>query len=907
LTTGEVELGIRGVTDTVEIGRGGFAVVYRGFQPAFERLVAVKVLEVLPDESTRLAFQRECRAIGKLSGRSHILTVYEAGTAASGKPYLIMAYLSRGSLEDELKRSGPFSWSDAVAIGTKVARGLEAAHQSGILHRDVKPANILLSDDGEPHLADFGIARIAGATRHGQTALAFTPAYAPPELLSGAPPSPARDVYSLAATLYHLIAGQPPFGDAAHLDIFQMMARVVNEPVPDMRPLQVPETVCQVIERALAKDPVERPLSAESFARELEAAQDQTGIRPHHRPPPETEVVPKPERQTESAPKREEDDSTASGPLPAVEKLPIRHGHQNLGRAKQSRRQASAISNGPGRAIGVFALVVALLGGTIWLNQLRDSGEGGTGSNGPPGAKSDGAVSTAAAVGKPGGVFRLPIGEPAAIDPYQARESEGSNVSRRLFTGLVTFDGNRELNVRPGVAERWSPNDDCTEWTFNLRSGAKFHNGEEVDAAAFIRGWTRAATGTAGSQVVYHLEQIQGYAPVHAVPPTATTLSGVSAPDPYTLLVKLVASDCEFDKQLVHPVASPVPSVAGAANNAAFNDAPIGNGPFMIKPGTKWEHNQRISLVRNENYFLTKPFLDGIEFIILPAQGRLEAEYRAFTAGEVDFARIAPALIQQAEATYKPQGSFIKTEQTGIHYIIPNNARAPFNNPDARKALSMAIDREAINKSVEQGYLTQATSLTSPAFGAYFHAGVCGDWCKYDVAKAKDYAARGGLTPGTRIKLAYNNDGGHEPLVQAWKDQLEKNLGLVVELDGVPFAEHLQKRDRGDFDISRAAWSTDYPSTDGYLTPLLQSTSQDNDGKYNNPEVDRLLKLSKAQKNDADRERTIEEIERIAIGRDLALAPTFYRTAYRVFDSNKWTGVGLDFFERPTLETASLK
>ncbi len=180
--------------------------------------------------------------------------------------------------------------------------------------------------------------------------------------------------------------------------------------------------------------------------------------------------------------------------------------------------------------------------------------------------------------------------------------------------------------------------------------------------------------------------------------------------------------------------------------------------------------------------------------------------------------------------------------------------------------------------------------------------------CKFDVTKAKEAAQKGGLTPGTRIKLAYNNDGGHEPLVQAWKDQLEKNLGLVVELDGVPFAEHLQKRDRGDFDISRAAWSTDYPSRRRlhharcWAAPARTTTAS-----TTNPEVDRLLKLSKTQKNDADREKTVKEIERIAIGRDLALAPTYYRTAYRVFDSNKWTGVGLDFFERPTLSTASLK
>lgn len=544
--------------------------------------------------------------------------------------------------------------------------------------------------------------------------------------------------------------------------------------------------------------------------------------------------------------------------------------------------------------VGIAAICLALIAAACGGSDDNETGTGQTGGQQTGEAKK-------------GGVFTIPIGEPAAIDPYNARESEGSNVTVRLFTGLVTYDGNNELKMRPGVAETWSANNDCTEWTFKLRRGTKFHSGEEVDANSFIRGWTRAAIGTAASQVAYQLDQIQGYTELHATPPQTQTFSGLSAPDPYTLVARLKAGDCEFDKRLVHPVASPVPSNAGAANNTTFNEAPIGNGPFMIKPGTKWEHNQRISLVRNDNYFGNKPNLDGIEFVIFPAQGRLEAEYRAFTAGEVDFARIPPTLFKLAEGTYKPQGSFIKSEQPGINYLLMNNAKPPFNNADARKAVSMAIDREAINQGVYQGSLTSATAFITPPFGAFYQAGVCGDWCKFDVTKAKEAAQRGGLTPGTRIKLAYNNDGGHEPLVQAWKDQLEKNLGLVVELDGVPFAEHLQKRDRGDFDISRAAWSTDYPSPDGFVSPLLGSGKDDNDGKYSNPEVDRLLALSKTQKSDGEREKSIEEIEKIAIGRDLAIAPTYYRTAYRVYNSSKWTNLGLDFFERPTLETASLK
>ena len=506
----------------------------------------------------------------------------------------------------------------------------------------------------------------------------------------------------------------------------------------------------------------------------------------------------------------------------------------------------------------------------------------------------------------PGGVFRVPIGEPAAIDPHTVRESEGGNVTVMLFTGLVTYDGNEELQMRPGVAERWAPNADCTEWTFNLRRGSTFHNGEEVDAGSFVRGWARAAIGTAASQTAYHLSNVQGYAALHATPPRATTFSGLSAPDPYTFVVKLDATDCEFDKHTVVPVASPAPSTAGAADNQAFNEAPVGNGPFMMKPGTRWEHNQRISLVRNDDYFGARPGLDGIELVIFPAQGRREAEYRAFTAGEVDIAHIPPSLIRQAEATYKPHGSFIRSEQAGINYILTNDAKPPFDNPGARKALSLAIDREAINTGVYQGFLTPATAFVPPPFGAYHQAGVCGD-CRFDPVRAKELAGRSGLTPGTRLTLAYNNDGGHEALVQAWKDQLERHLGVVVELDGVPFAEHLLARDQGDFHFAPAGWTTDYPSPDGFMTPLFGTGNEDNDGRYSNPEVDNLLKRAKGQKTDADREKTIEEAERIAIGRDLAAVPTYYRTAYRVFDSRRWTGVGLDFFERPTLHTVRLK
>jgi len=239
--------------------------------------------------------------------------------------------------------------------------------------------------------------------------------------------------------------------------------------------------------------------------------------------------------------------------------------------------------------------------------------------------------------------------------------------------------------------------------------------------------------------------------------------------------------------------------------------------------------------------------------------------------------------------------------------MMTNDAKGPMANPDARKAVSMAIDRDAINKGVYQGQLTSATAFLSPPFGDFYQAGVCGDSCKYDPVAAKAAAAKGGLTPGTHLKLSYNNDGGHEPLVQAWKDQLEKNLGVVVDLDGKPFSEQLKQRDSGDFDIARAGWTADYPTPDNFLFPLLGTGVEDNDGGYSNKEFDALIAKERSQTNDADRKKTVQQAEQIAIGRDMAVIPTFYRTQYRVFDSKKWTGVKLDFNENPTLDTVSLK
>ena len=514
---------------------------------------------------------------------------------------------------------------------------------------------------------------------------------------------------------------------------------------------------------------------------------------------------------------------------------------------------------------------------------------------------------------KQGGVFRLGIVEPTAIDPFNSQESEGILVTKQLFTGLVEID-NATAQIKPGVAEKWSHNTDCTEWTFNLRPGTKFSNGDPVDAQAFIRGMTRAAKQSAASDVAYHMAGIAGYTDIHGTgdansKATATTFSGLSAPDANTLDVKLSAADCEFDKKTLQPVMSPVPASAGEAGNKVFNDMPIGNGPFKMKE--PWHHDQSITLVRNDSYFGAKAHLNEVDLTIQPGQDALEAEYKGLQSGQYDYARIPPALIPQAKSVYEPKGGFVHKLSYGINYLLVNVVNPPLNKADARKAISLAIDRQAIIDGVFSGLQTRATSIIPPPLKDYYTPNVCDTCDKPDVTKAKQLAASAGLTPGTKVNLAFNTGGGHEAWVQAVQQQLEKNLGLKVNLQPSPFAE-LLKNEKADnaSGLFRAAWSADYPSAENFLFPLLSQKSLppgDNRGRYVNKQFDDLLAQARKAADASQRVSLIKQAEKIAIGDDMALIPMWYRDQYRAFDSSKLTGVDIDFFENPTLSTISLK
>jgi serine/threonine-protein kinase PknK len=260
---------VPGYRNLVRIGHGGFSTVYRAHQDAFDRSVALKVLTVGFDEDVRRRFLREVKLTGRLTGHPHVVTILDAGMTWSGRPYLATDLYERGSLKDRLNAEGPLPALDVARIGATIADALFAAHEIGILHRDVKPNNILISRFGEPALADFGVACLLDTMASSTILDVFSPHHAAPEVVNRATPGAASDIYALGSTLYQLLRGHPPFGHEND-DVMAVLWQIVHEQPPELDCPDLPELPA-VVAKALSKDPTDRYPDASAFAQALRA------------------------------------------------------------------------------------------------------------------------------------------------------------------------------------------------------------------------------------------------------------------------------------------------------------------------------------------------------------------------------------------------------------------------------------------------------------------------------------------------------------------------------------------------------------------------------------------------------------------------------------------------------------
>ena len=481
-----------------------------------------------------------------------------------------------------------------------------------------------------------------------------------------------------------------------------------------------------------------------------------------------------------------------------------------------------------------------------------------------------GATDATSATTEAGASSAITVGivEPFAIDPVNTADNQAFQIVRLLFDGLT--DVTQDQEVAPAVASSWESADNIV-WTFTLRDDVTFSNGRTVTADDFVFAWNRVANPESASEVAYQGLPIDGWGDV--MDGAATEISGIRAVDDRTLEITLFEPFAFFPKVLSHPVFSPVPAeeLDTEEKAAAFGEQPIGNGPYQMTG--PWEHNVRIPLERHDGYYGTAGNPDEIEFRIYSGSDPMYRDVQAENL-DIGFQAVSPALLSSAEDEFGDR--LLNVPVGAVNFLGIPVATPPFDNPDISRALSMAIDREAIAERIHQGTVAPAMGLVPPqALGAV--ADACDGYCSFNPDKAKElYDAAGGIPEG-RVLLYFASGAGQEDEIEVIANSWRTTFGIEVDIavdEFSPYLDQLYGPGVGDR-IYYGSWIWDYPSAYSFLSPLLESTSFDNLAPWINDEFDALLAESRGAADEAAGIPALEAAQRIA-GDQLPLIPIYF-------------------------------
>ncbi|WP_406092199.1 ABC transporter substrate-binding protein [Kitasatospora purpeofusca] len=505
-----------------------------------------------------------------------------------------------------------------------------------------------------------------------------------------------------------------------------------------------------------------------------------------------------------------------------------------------------------------------------------------------------------------GGTIAVQLGEPQhGLIPQNTAESEGAEVLGALFAGLIEYDtktNEPKLRVAESIE---SP--DSKVWTIKLKDGYTFHNGEKVTAQSFVDAWNWGANQDNAAEGLPFFAKIEGsdeLSPGKDKKPTTDKLKGLTVVDDKTFTVSLSAPFSQFKTMLGYNAFYPLPK-AFFQDKKTFEEAPIGNGPFQMDG--KWEHNQQIKIKRYDNFPAAdgKAKLQGVTFKIYD---KLETAYNDLRADNIQATDKLPI---SAMGTVKGEfgDRYIYKPESGVGYIgfpIATNP-ATYGKPEVRKAISMAIDREAITKTIFSGTRVPADDFVNPLIPGY-RKGAMGDAAKYDPTKAKALWDSVGGVPNNTIELGYNADGGHKEWIEAVANQLKKNLG--VEVTTKPFEKFGKildalgaKQYSGGF---RMAWSMDYPSIENYERPIFSKVAIENGsnyGGYINEKFESLLDQADQAKNPDEGLKLYQQADDVLI-EDLPYIPVYtymssaaYSKKIKNFDTDAQGRMNLDEVE----------
>ena len=463
--------------------------------------------------------------------------------------------------------------------------------------------------------------------------------------------------------------------------------------------------------------------------------------------------------------------------------------------------------------------------------------------------------------------------EPSGIDPHLVTGVPEHKILLALLEGLVVFNP-KNNGVLPGVAEDWNVSDDGLSYTFIFNPDAKWTNGDSVKPEDFAYSWERILSPDLGAQYADMLYVIKNAEKFHKGDIKDFSQVGISItnnnlkvelenPTPYFLNILT-----HYSTWPVHPeTVEKFGGMISRNNQWTRVDNFVGNGPFKLE---SWEINKALRVSRNDLYWgNSSNKINGIEFI--PIDNELTQD-RLFRSGGIHLANTVPTEKINRYRDERPDELY-EHNYFGTYYYRINTNKYPLNNLNFRKALSLAIDRELIVKSILKGNQKISYSFTPPDENGYNPK----TKLDFNPIKAKEFLEKSGYDVNNPpLEILYNTSEGHQKIAQAIQEMWKKNLGLNVVLTNVDWKVYLTRETQGEFDISRAGWIGDYPDPFTFLDMMVTNRGNNKTG-WSNSEFDNILKNAASQISTSDRYNLYEKAEKILID-ELPVIPLYTYT-----------------------------
>lgn len=475
---------------------------------------------------------------------------------------------------------------------------------------------------------------------------------------------------------------------------------------------------------------------------------------------------------------------------------------------------------------------------------------------------------------------------PETLDPALNSAVDGGNMLITLFETLLIID--QDNKVQPGQAEKYEVSPDGLTWTFTMRDGLKWSDGTDLNAKDFEYTFKRIAdTNVAAPYAETVIGMIEGYK--DAIDSKNPEKLNVKASDDgKTLTIKLAYPCSYFDKIVAFGTMSPVQKATVEKNGDSWATKPetyVCNGPYTI---TEWTPSEKIVCKKNENYKggwdSSKIVNDKLTFLLLEDSS---ASYTAYTGGTAQLIKDVPT--EEIPTLKKDKKDEFNVDPIlGTYYLSMNLNKAPFNNKNVRKALSLAIDRDYVANTVMQGTYTPAynyvgTGVDDVETGKFLENSkaanggktyISEDY-KANLEEAKKALAEAGYPEGKGFPtITYStNDAGYHKALAEYLQQVYKDLGITMNIDIVDWPSFTPKRRAGEYEMARNGWVMDYNDASNMIE-LFVSSNGNNDGKYNNPAFDKAMNDSKVADKTAHF-AALHEAEKI-VSEDYGFIPVAY-------------------------------